>query len=321
MEIAPLKIAHFTDVHVTADPAEIPWRDLVSKRFLGWANLRFFHRHRDFADAPLVLRAFLDDLAAVGPDAIVCTGDLTGLALPGEFAAARQALAPLLDDPRVTGIPGNHDVYVRSAVDLRLYEESFGAWTRTDLAPEDLPPDLRGLYPYPLVRLLGEETVLVALRDVRPNALHDSSGRVGREQMAALDALLAHPRLARPTRILTFHTSLLRADGRRDPWHHRLRDGDELLEIAKRRGVSLLIHGHRHRRFVFPAGQRTPVAMANPGSLTSAHGDRAYHIYVTEAGGRGIAVEARRYDAGTGRFVPWPEASGVRIERRVERPT
>lgn len=301
-------LAHFTDVHFTEAPLRVPWRSLLSKRFLGWLNL-LLRRRGEFRDAPEVVRAFLEDLERVQPDHILSTGDLTGLALESEFEAARAALEPLLDDPRVTGIPGNHDVYVRSAVRARLYQGAFGAWTRTDVSAEDFPSMISGLYPYPLVRLLGDEAALLCLKDVFPTPLHDSTGAVGAVQIMALGRLLAEEPVAPRTKLLALHCSPCREGGRPDRRLHGLRDWPSLLDVVQRGGVRLVLAGHVHRRFVVPRWGGSEAAVANPGSLTSAHGERAYHLIAVEDGR--VRLEARRYDAAARAFAAWPKASGA----------
>jgi predicted phosphodiesterase len=109
--------------------------------------------------------------------------------------------------------------------------------------------------------------------------------------------------------VLALHTGLCRADGSRDRLLHGLRNAREVHAAAARLGIALVIHGHIHRRFVIPAGERQPFAIANPGSLTSRHHEHAYHILEID-GGR-IRLDARRYDAARGAFVPWPDAPGA----------
>ena len=307
----PLRLAHFTDIHFTERPTRIPLRELLSKRVLGWVNLALLGRYSSFANARRLAEALVVDLDAMRPDHILSTGDLTGLSLPSEFQSAREALAPLLAAPNVTGIPGNHDVYVRSAVSGRLYEGSFGAWTRTDLEPGDFPEELRASYPYPLVQLIGASTALISLRDVRPTILHDSSGLVPQAQVRLLDALLGDARLAGKTKVLVLHTGICKADGSRDRRLHGLRNAREIRRAIERLGVALVLHGHIHRRFVIPAGEGHPFAIANPGSLTSRHHAHAYHIL--EFDGVHIRLEARRYDEKLGTFTPWPDAPGAGV--------
>jgi predicted phosphodiesterase len=73
--------------------------------------------------------------------------------------------------------------------------------------------------------------------------------------------------------------------------------------------VRLVIHGHIHRRFVIRAWRGSGTSVANPGSLGSSHGARAYHVFTSR--GKQIDLEARRYDPASRAFVPWPDAPGA----------
>ena len=291
------RLAHFTDIHLTTPPREIPWRLLRGKRFAGWINLRLLGRHDELADAAPITRAFVEDVEALAPDHVLFTGDATGLSLRSEFEAARRLLEPLGARDRISGIPGNHDVYVTSAVRERLYETHLGDWERSDWP--DAPP---------IVRLLGQELALICLKDCRPTALHDSSGCIGEEQLRRLGEVLADARLAGRRRIVALHYAPLRHDGRPDSRLHGLRDGRAFLELVDAAGVDLVVHGHLHARLLLGRGARRPVPMTTPGSLTHRAHDRAYHVYHVEP--EGLRLEARRYDEGAGAFVAWPEAPG-----------
>jgi 3',5'-cyclic AMP phosphodiesterase CpdA len=251
------RLAHFTDIHLSESPWRVPWRALLSKRLVGWLNLALLGRHAHLRDGAEVTAALIRDLEALRPDHVLFTGDATALALPSEFEGARRALAPLIERGRVTGIPGNHDLYVRSVLRDGLYERLLGAWERSDWPA---PP--------PIVRLLGDEVALLVLKDARPTPLHDSTGLVGEEQLRKLAAILRDQRLSKRTRILALHYGPRRADGRPDRRLHALRDADRLLAVAAAGGVDLVVHGHLHDRFVLGRGQGTPLPIANPGSLT-----------------------------------------------------
>ena len=150
-----MRIAHFSDIHVTASTSDIPWRAMFSKRIVGWLNLQLLGREEDFREAEEITAALVKDIQQVGADHILFTGDLTGLALDSEFERAHRLLAPILDSENITGIPGNHDFYVPAAAKDGTYDRHFGSWERSELAN---PP--------PIVRLLGEEAALIALRQL-----------------------------------------------------------------------------------------------------------------------------------------------------------
>lgn len=292
------RLAHFSDIHLTTAPAQVPWRALLSKRVFGWVNLALMGRYSCLRDAAAVTAAFVRDIESEQPDHVLFTGDATGLSLEPEFHEARRVLLPLLESGRLTGIPGNHDVYTRSSARQEFYEKHLGEWEHSD-RPE-APP---------IIRLLGERLALFCLKDSRPTAFYDSSGKVGEEQLRRLERYLEDPRLESRRRILALHYAPRRADGRPDTRHHGLRDAEELLDIAQRGKVDLIVHGHLHQRFVLPAGASTPVPLANPGSLTYSACDRAYHIYGIDD--RHIRIDVRRFDQSTGSFVGWPEASAT----------
>lgn len=303
-----LSLAHFTDIHVTESPGRIRWRDLLSKRVIGWANLRFLGRSAALRKAPGVTRALVRDLEQVAPDHILTTGDHTGLSLPSEFESARAALEPLFRTAHVTSIPGNHDVYVASAARERLYERWFGEWTRTDLEADDFPADDRGAFPYPLLRLLGDDVALLCLRDVRPGRLHDSSSRVPENQLRVLERVLALPEVRRRVKVLALHYGLVRADRSPDTHLHGLGNAAAVMRIATEGDVALVVHGHLHHRFVHPQGSIGPMAIANPGALAYSGRSMAYHLYTIDR--ERITLAARRYIAERDRFEAWPDAPG-----------
>jgi 3',5'-cyclic AMP phosphodiesterase CpdA len=65
----------------------------------------------------------------MGWDHLVISGDLTQLALPEEFAKARMALRPLLQNQeRVSIVPGNHDYYVSETEESDYFRSYFGSF-------------------------------------------------------------------------------------------------------------------------------------------------------------------------------------------------
>ena len=78
------------------------------------------------------------DLLEQQVDHVVITGDYTAMALENEFAAAARAVEGLSTAGLpTTTLPGNHDVYVRSAVREQLFERFFAHWTHSDLSVGD----------------------------------------------------------------------------------------------------------------------------------------------------------------------------------------
>jgi len=288
-----IRIAHFTDIHFTELPSRVPAGSLLSKRLIGWLNMKMLGRYADFEDTAKVARALTDDLASQDLDGIVFTGDLTGLALESEFVAAKQALAPLLEDPRVVGIPGNHDVYTPGS--RGAFERHFAPWVRSESG---------GPGQYPVVRTYQDEVAVIAVKDVRPCWPHDSSGFLPADQIERVRRVVGE--LDARVTILAMHYCIRMQDRPRDSYFHRLRNDQQVLRLAEELGVDLILCGHVHHRTVHKRGQGSPVAFANPGSVSHGRRGRAYHVMTIEDGE--IELSVRQFDPEAAAFQPWAQA-------------
>src|SRR3546814_18088026 len=85
------KLAHISDPHLGPLPP-VRVAELLNKRFFGWLS---WVRRRRALHRPEVLAALAADLAGLAPDHLVVTGDLTNIALPGEFVQVGRWLAGL----------------------------------------------------------------------------------------------------------------------------------------------------------------------------------------------------------------------------------
>src|SRR5512139_333280 len=103
------RLAHISDTHVMS-PDGVHWRELFfNKRIAGWANTRL---RRGRVHRRCYLEAVLD--AASRSDHLVVTGDVTNLALEGEYREARRLFDLHAGPGDISVIPGNHDLYLPS---------------------------------------------------------------------------------------------------------------------------------------------------------------------------------------------------------------
>src|SRR5689334_16815801 len=103
-----VRLAHFSDIHVTA--ARPGWRgaDWLSKRLSGWFNLSVLGRARRFARADEVVAALMAELRQAPPDRVVFSGDATALGFETEHARAATLLGLTGADPLPgLAVPGN----------------------------------------------------------------------------------------------------------------------------------------------------------------------------------------------------------------------
>ncbi|RMH43148.1 MAG: metallophosphoesterase, partial [Deltaproteobacteria bacterium] len=257
-----MRIAHISDPHLLSfDGARL--RDFLSKRWIGGLNL-VTNRAREHSAE--VFDALVDDLNAAGVDHVVCTGDVTNVALPGEFRFARERFDRIAAGPRdTTVIPGNHDAYVDAGVSL--FAELFGDFCASD------PGWDHG--DWPLVRVRGP-VAIVGVTTALQTPWFTAWGRVGDDQLARLRGVLSDPRLAGRFRIVAIHHPPAGRYARHR--RHGLRDGDAFCAVLAELGADLVLHGHEHRdlRADIPRPDGAPIPVLGVRSATYA-GRRASH--------------------------------------------
>jgi len=295
-----MKIAHFSDLHVLALQG-VGMHRFLNKRLTGWANLRLKRKavhHTELVHA--IARALSDG----GYDHVICTGDLTNLALESEFAAVRAIFDRELDlDPsRVTVVPGNHDLYTRGAGTSRRFARYFVDWLASDL-PALATETSAGLFP--VVKLRGA-LAIVGLSSAVPRPPFVAAGEIGKAQLDALARILAHPEVTSRTAIVALHHPVARTASARKQYLDGLRDAPALLSVLRSLSSGLVVHGHLHRRVqrtITTTNGRLIQAGATSASLQSADPNRmaGYNVYDVSPNGA-IALEARVYETATSSF-------------------
>jgi 3',5'-cyclic AMP phosphodiesterase CpdA len=293
-----MKIAHISDLHVLALDG-VPFSRFLNKRISGWANLRL---KRASVHRVAYLRAIVAELARESFDHVVVTGDVTNLALEGEFELARHLIGDAigLDPARVTVVPGNHDLYTRGARDSRRFEQYFGACLDSDL-PE-LAADTAGAR-FPTVKLRGE-VAIVGLTSAVPRPPFVAAGEIGRAQARALARILEHPEVAKRTLVLALHHPVVDDWSAMKRYVEGLRDARGLLALVEPLGKGLVLHGHLHRRIQRTIGRGTMKQVgATSASLHHESPDRMAGFNVYELGADStFSIAAHVYAPSTSSF-------------------
>jgi 3',5'-cyclic AMP phosphodiesterase CpdA len=312
-----MKIAHISDLHLLALEGAIPWR-LFNKRFSGYVNLRF---RRKAVHKPHVLDATLKHLAERSDiDHIVVTGDVSNLALEGEFEGVRERLRSVLKRPAtdVTLVPGNHDAYTMGAYRSQRFESFFADYMTNDL---DNATGVTDVDRYPFVRLRGP-LAIVGLSTARPRPPIVASGEVGPTQRHALRALLQHDEVRSRTVVLLQHHPWHPQPTKRKQLFQGLLDANEERSALDATGAGLLLHGHLHRRIrrsLSTDGGHWDCIGATSASLLDDDPDRmaGYNLYDFSDAGELQQATAMRFLPHNGNFehvtIPTegaPEQSG-----------
>ncbi|MBP0491226.1 metallophosphoesterase family protein [Pararoseomonas indoligenes] len=285
-------LAHLSDLHLPVPSGAIrPLGQLAGKRLLAYLAWRRKRRRAVPAGA------LLEDVAAAAPDHVAVTGDLTNLALPGEFAAARELLAALGPPEGVTVVPGNHD-----ATAAVPWVSGIGQWAPWMTGEA-------GEAPFPFLRRRGP-VALIGLSSAVPTLPGSAAGRLGPAQLAALPALLDAAGGMELFRIVLIHHPPLPGPGGR---RKALADGPALRGVLARHGAELVLHGHHHRPMqgAIP-GPVGPIPVLGPPQALAAGngGPPGWQILRIGRDGDGwrVEVELRVQDVANGPFRTAPPA-------------
>jgi len=232
-----MRIIHFSDIHVgRAAMGRGAWFD---KRLLGRLNY-LLRRHRQIDERRIA--SLVDFCRASRPDLAVCSGDLTCVGSPAEFAAAVDALSPLLDLPgtEFVFVPGNHDAYVDAPI------------CRQALATASA---VLGWHPENPSERLTWRTVAgldLALANLAlPTQPCLSSGRLDQAVGEQLDAWL---RQGSAPKLLVGHFPTSYADGRPLERRRRLAGAERIAKALDDGRLRAYLCGHIHQPFI----RRTP---------------------------------------------------------------
>jgi 3',5'-cyclic AMP phosphodiesterase CpdA len=289
------RLAHVTDPHFRGFRGAHAG-EFFGKRAIGLANLVVNRVRKHKMELLEDLRI---DLRAQAPDHLALTGDLSNVALAGEWRAALAWIDMSGVPPEsVSVIPGNHDAYVAAVVKSRAFEQLFATYQTSDLprgGDAATPPT------YPFVHL-REEIALVGVSSSVPTGDLGAWGEIGEAQLARLEAILLAPELTGKTRIvLIHHPPVVHKAGE----HRNLRDRDAFAAVLARAGAELVLHGHDHEdqraELTGPAGKPIPVIGAGSASYAGGPERRArYSLYEIEGGA--IIWTSRVHDEATDTF-------------------
>jgi hypothetical protein len=78
-DAAIIRLAHFSDIHVTAPACSWRPRDWFNKRMSAWINLRVLGRSKQFHHTDRILLALREDLSQRNFHRVIFSGDATAM--------------------------------------------------------------------------------------------------------------------------------------------------------------------------------------------------------------------------------------------------
>lgn len=244
---------------------------MADRRGLTILHLSDLHlgEHHNFAEGGVAsllerLRQDAERGAALRPDLVVVTGDLTYKAKPSEFMAAERLLAGLVEHfqigrDQVVVVPGNHDVSwpmcqaYFSECEAAEVEASPPYWTKWKnfidfigrfYGDLERPPVFVEGQPWTLFEIPGQAVVVAGLNSTIAETHRDGEhyGFVGEEQLRFFARELASYRAKGYLRVVALHHDV-----------HAPEDERSREDARDLRGIlgplsNLILHGHRHEQ-------------------------------------------------------------------------
>lgn len=285
-----IRLAHLSDIHISARQLDWQVQDFLNKRIAGWINHRWLGRRFRFRHGERVLRSLITDLSERNPDHVIFSGDATALGFESEMRTACKILGVgETGMPTGMAVPGNHDYATRSAAASGLFEQLFSPWQKGERVNDSI---------YPFAQRVGDFWLIGVNSSSGNRWAWDASGRVGQQQIERLRELFRQ--LDDAPRILVTHYPVCKKSGRREVAFRSLRDLKRTVKAAIEGDVCLWLHGHRHKGYHLKDSKYTPFPLVCAGSATQT---RIWSYCEYTLDGYKCRGMRRTFDPKTGRFV------------------
>jgi len=270
----PLRILHFSDIHIDIQIRHMHWKKWFSKRAVGAINL-LRGRSKYFDDAEIKMEAMVRFKEENAIDLVINTGDYTALGLEQELKIAKELMEPLMMPPQnYITVPGNHDIYVHEGNSHYRFSEQF-----CSVLQNDLPEYCRGGH-WPLIRLVGDNAAIIALNSARPNLLPwKSDGTIPDEQLEAFGKILKDKRLDGRFIFVVTHYAPRLANGHNDKKLHGLNNVEAFLHACKPIRSGAILCGHVHKTYrVRTHGVKSEIFCAGSATMEGHEGAWLYEL-------------------------------------------
>ncbi len=270
----PLRILHFSDIHIASDVRQMRWHKWFSKRALGALNLAA-GRAKYFSDTEKKLDALLRFKELNSIDITINTGDYTALGLKEELQRAKELVAPFMIPPHnYVTVPGNHDIYVHRDKSHSLFVDYFASVLQSDL------PEYCSDGYWPLVRLVGDHTAVIALNSARANLTPwRSDGKIPPKELEAFLKILKDKRVDGRFIFVVLHYAPRLANGHNDKKLHSLRNVEAFLHACQSIESGAILCGHIHHAYrVHAEGVKSEIFCAGSATMERREGGWVYEL-------------------------------------------
>lgn len=288
------RFAHISDPHLSSLD-DVPWRQLLNKRILGYLSWRLSRRHIHRRD---ILRSLINNLDSTRVQHLVISGDLTHIGTAIECQQVKKWLDELGSASYISVIPGNHDAYIKT--DKSQTTNLWASYMDSDVESKST------MTPFPSLRRRGP-IAIIGVSTAVPTAPFFATGRIGNTQLELLAQTLKQTREQGLFRVVVIHHGPLVHSNK---FRKRLIDSEQFRSVIQTHGTELILHGHGHYPVVDvlkTADAEIPVIGAASASLLSSSkvkraGYNTYEVNTSSSGWE-LQMQSFSYDEGTAKFI------------------
>lgn len=250
-----MKVIHISDLHF---PTEIPLLSLRWKMFTGYFN--YFLRRRKKYPGQLY-QSLINVIQSINYDLLIISGDITNVSHEVEFKKARELLDPLLNE-KAFMIPGNHDRYMKSAIQpVDYFQKYFGEFLGENIK-EDKYLKVKSTKEIPVI---GWDSNF-------PSGIGNAAGRVDEKVIADTISYLKENGISKY--LLVCHHPLWNPIGFEESKHHKMLNREDVIRNLKDTPPLIYFHGHKHSNFYKKPDTAIPFTIINSASSTMVPGGR-----------------------------------------------
>lgn len=298
----PLRILHFSDIHVGALVRHMKWKKWFSKRAVGAINL-LRGRANYFDEVEEKMAAMVRFKEKNDIDIIINTGDYTALGLEYELVTARELMDPFMSPPQnYLTVPGNHDIYVHEGNSHYRFAAHF-----CSVLQNDLPEYCRGGH-YPLIRLIGDDVAVIALNSSKPNPWPwRSDGHIPTIQLQALDQILQDERVKGRFLFVITHYAPRLANGKPDKKLHGLHNADDFLRSCSIIENGAILFGHIHKTYRVEVPEvKIPLYCAGSATMEGCEGAWVFEVQDKQMEASQVYWNGKEYSFDAKCILPGP---------------
>lgn len=262
-----MKIIHISDLHF---PVSVPFWKLKGKMITGYLNYRIRRKKKYPVEA---IKALIRRVKSLPYDLLIISGDFTNVSHQNEFLESKKILNFLLDE-RVFVVPGNHDRYVRLALEpVDLFHFTFSNFSGTQVESCN----------HYLKVLELKNYYVIGWDSNSPSMIGDASGFL--EQCVVDETLKFLQDKSKPYFVVCHHP-IWNPPNQQEHNFHKLRNRDYIFQKLLENPPLAYFHGHVHTNWVKKKTNEFPFYVFNSASSTrisdSAHHSGFHYIQITE---------------------------------------